>query len=328
MAVMREWFGLVQAELLKIGRRRLNWLLLAALVAASALHGLALRADLLDYRQAEQSGVRRSDLEVAPEAARAIAADLARRMTFPAVLDEAWVTTDFWGVLALIILAALHAGEEFDLGTARTLLLRGVSRACWPLAKLAALAVAAAVLWVALAVTIVPIGLWTQAQAGGDGGLAGVDASRWAGHGLRLVRSWFTTLPYLAFSIWAAALARATGPALILGLGGRFAELSSTVVGALLIGMEAMGSSATHALYRVWAPLHAISFEWSSDVIRTWGHPSWAQPLSPVPASSQVLSLPAPFFDSPLIAVLLLVGWTTVWMSWTIWSMGRRDFTA
>jgi hypothetical protein len=328
MAVMREWFGLVEAELLKIGRRRLSWFLLAAVVAASVLHGRALRTDLLDYRQAEQSGVGRLGQGVSPDAARVTAADLARRMTFPAVLYEAWVTTDFWGLLALIILGALQAGEEFDLVTARTLLLRGVSRARWPLAKLAALAVAAAVLWVVLAVTIVPIGLWTQAQAGGGSGLAAVDASRWAEHGLRLMRSWFTTLPYLAFSVWAATLARGTGPALALGLGGRFVEVSSTVVGPLLIGMEAMGSSVTHALCRVWAPLHAISFEWSSEVIRTWGRPSWVQPLSPMPASPQVLPLPSPFFDSPLIALLLLVGWTSVWMIWTAWSVGRRDVTA
>ncbi len=325
---MREWLGLVVAELLKISRRRIGWILLAALVVASGLHGRGLRTELLDYRQAQDSGVGRFGQGIAPEVAQATAADLARRMTFPGVLDEVWVISDFWGLFALIILASLQAGEESDLGTARTLLLRGVPRGLWPLAKLVALAVAAAVLWAALAVTIVPIGLWTQAQAGGGGGLTAVDGRQWVQYAGRLALAWLTTIPYLAFSVWAATLVRGAGPALALGLGGRFVEISSTVVGVLLIPMESMGSSATHALYRVWAPLHAISFEWSSEVLRTWGRPSWAQPLSPIPASAQVLSLPSPFFESVRIAALLLLGWTALWIAWAAWSMRRRDVTA
>jgi uncharacterized protein YbjT (DUF2867 family) len=142
------------------------------------------------------------------------------------------------------------------------------------------------------------------------------------------LRSWLTTLPYLSFASGAATLARGAGPALALGLGGRFVEAVSTVVGPLLIGMESMGSPVADALYRVWAPLHVISFEWSSEVIRTWGRPSWVQPLSPMPAAGQELALPPPFFDSTLVAALVLAGWTGLWTAWAAWSMSRRDVTA
>ncbi len=325
---MREWLGLAGAELVKLGRRRISWALAAALVVASVLHGRGLRTGLLDYRQAQESGVGRFGQAVAPEVARATADDFARRMTFPDVLDEAWVITDFWGLFALIILAGLQAGEESDLGTARTLLLRGVPRAVWPAAKLAALAVAAAVAWAALAIIIVPIGLWTQAQAGAAGGLAAVDARQWSAFAGRLTLTWLTTIPYLAFSIWAATLARGAGPALALGLGGRFVEIGSAVTGAILVGMESLGAAATHKLYVIWAPLHALSFGWSSEVIRTWGRPSWAQPLSPIPVSAARLPLPSPFFDSTLIAALLLAGWTSLWIAWAAWLMRRRNVTA
>jgi len=325
---MREWLGLVAAELLKVGRRKITWVLLAALVAANALHGRSLRTELLDYRQAMQSGVGRFGQEIAPEVARATAADLARRMTFPDVLDEVWVITDFWGVFALIILAALQSGEESELGTGRRLLLRGVRRGTWPLAKLCALAAAAAGFWSVLALTILPIGLWTEAQAGSGGGLGALDGHVWAAHLGQLARSWLATIPYLAFSVWAATLARGAGPALALGLGGRFVELGSTVAGAVLVGMEMMESSATHALYAVWAPLHALSFDWSGKVIRAWGNPSWAQPLSPIPSSPVRYSLPWPFFDSPLTALLILLAWTVLWIAWAGWSLRRRDITA
>jgi hypothetical protein len=325
---MRDWLGLVAAELLKIGRRRVSWALLAALIAASVVHGRNLRTELLDYRQAEQSGLGRFGQGVAPEVARATAADLTRRMSFPDVLDEVWVITDFWGLFALIILAALQAGEESELGTGRTVLVRGVPRSRWPLAKVAALAAAAAFLWAALAIAIVPIGLWTQAQAGRAGGLAAMDGGLWAAHFGQLVRSWLTTIPYLAFAVWAATLARGAGPALALGLGGRFVEIGSTVAGTILVGMESMGDSPTHALYVLWAPLHAISFGWSSEIIRTWGHPTWAQALSPIPVSPATFPLPAPFFDSIPVATSLLTGWTALWIAWAAWSLRRRDVTA
>jgi hypothetical protein len=320
---------LVAAELLKIGRRKITWALLTALVIANALHGRGLRTELLDYRQARESGVGRFGQGVAPEVARATVADLTRRMTFPDVLDEVWMITDFWGVFALIILAALQAGEEFELGTARTLLVRGMPRGAWPLAKVAALAAVAGVIWAVLAVTTIPIGLWTQAQAGGGGGLVAVDGRQWADHAGRLATSWVTTIPYLAFSVWAATLARGAGPALVLGLGGRFAEMGSTVIGAVLIGMELMESSTAHALYQIWAPLHAISFEWAGEVLRTRGHPSWMPgSISPIPGPPRELPLPSPFFDSMLMAALLLLAWTAFWIAWAAWSMRRRDVTA
>lgn len=325
---MSRWLRLVAAELLKVGRRRLTWGLLAVLLLISIQHGRNLRTELLDYRQAQTSGVGRFGQGVSRGVAAATEADLSRRMSLPGFLDELWVITDTWGVFSLIILACIQAGEEFDQGTGRALLIRGVSRLAWPAAKLAALLAAAGLVWIALALANLPVGLWTQAQAIGHVDLSGIDLQRWTGHAVLLVRSWLTTAPYLAFAIAAATLARGAGPALALALGGRFVEMGSIVFGVVLIGMESMGSSATRALYRVWAPLHVISFEWSAEVVRTWGHPSWVQPLSPIPASETTLPLPSPFFDSPLLAVLVLLGWTVFWLAWATGSLQRRDVSA
>jgi len=325
---VNRWLGLVAAELLKIGRRRLTWGLLAVLLLISIQHGRNLRTELLDYRQAQTSGVGRFGQGVSPEVAAATEANLSRRMSLSGFLNELWVITDMWGLFAVIILACIQAGEESDQGTGRTLLIRGVPRLAWPAAKLAALLAAAGLAWIVLALANLPIGLWTQTQAIGHVDLSVFNLQRWTDHALLLVRSWLTTTPYLAFAIAAATLARGAGPALALGLGARFVEGGSIVVGAVLIGMESMGSSATHALYRVWAPLHVISFEWSAEVIQTWGHPSWVQPFSPTAAGETTLPLPSPFFDSPLLAILVLLGWTGLWLAWATSSLQRRDVCA
>jgi hypothetical protein len=322
---MAEWKGLVAAEVLKLTRRRLSWVVFGLLALALVQHARNLRTDLLDYRQAQTSGLGRFGQPVSPELALVTEESLIRRMSFPGFLDELWVVTDVWGVFAFLILGALQAGEEFDAGTARTLLHRGVRRGEWPLAKLAALLLAAAAVWAALALLDLPVGMWAQRQATGEMRLSALTGPVLAGHALRLLRSWMGLGPYLACALGFAVLARGAGPALAVGLGGRFVELVSSVVGALLIGLRLEGSEALSGLYRVWSALHVASFEWNVRVWTTWGDPVWARALSPYPASGQRLVLPAPLHHNPWLAGLLLLGWTIFWMGLASWSLRRRD---
>ncbi len=324
---MAEWRGLVAAEALKITHRRLSWVLLGLLALALVQHAHTLRTDLLDYRQAQTSGVGRFGQPVSAETARATAADLARRMSFPGFLDELWAVTDVWGVFAFLILGALQAGEEFDGGTVRTLLHRGAGRGEWLLAKLTALLLAAAAVWAGLALLDLPVGMWAQGQATGEMGLSRLTGPVLISHALRLLRSWTGLVPYLACALGFATLARGAGPALAVGLGGRFVELVSSVVGALLIGLQLNGSEALSGLYRVWSALHVVSFEWNVRVWTTWGDPVWTRALSPYPASAQRLALPSPLHDNPWLAGLLLLAWTTLWMGLASWSLRRRDVT-
>ena len=235
------------------------------------------------------------------------------------------MVTDVWGVFALLILAALQAGEEFDSGTARTLLHRGAGRTGWPLAKLTALLLFAGAAWLLLAIIDLPIGIWAQGQATGELNLSHLGTGRLVDHAVQLLRSWLGLLPYLAFASAAATLARGAGPALLMGLGGRFVELVSSVAGAFLVGMELSGSDAIAGWYRWWAPLHVISFEWNTRVWSTWGDPLWGRALSPYPASAQRLSLPSPLHDDPWLAGLVLLGWTILWVALASWSLRRWD---
>src|SRR3972149_5429829 len=106
---MGDWIGLVEAEILKITRRRLSWVLLALRALIQVQHARNLRPELLDYRQAQTPGAGRFGQAVSLEVAVATEAELTRRMSFPGFLGELWVVTDVWGVFALLILAALQA---------------------------------------------------------------------------------------------------------------------------------------------------------------------------------------------------------------------------
>ncbi|HEY69659.1 MAG TPA: hypothetical protein G4O08_03645, partial [Anaerolineae bacterium] len=105
-------------------------------------------------------------------------------------------------------------------------------------------------------------------------------------------------------------------------------EIGSSIIGAVLVGVETLGISSTHALYVLWAPLHALSMGWSSEVVRSWGDPVWVRSLSPIPAAPVEFDLLSPFFDSVPIAALLLAGWTCLWILWAGRLLRRRDITS
>jgi ABC-type transport system involved in multi-copper enzyme maturation permease subunit len=319
---MREWIGLLRAELLKVRRRKLGWLLLLALMAAFVFHARNLNTDRLDYQQAQESGFGRFGQWIMPDSAQAAEAELVRRMTFPGFLDEVWVITDFqvglgWGLLAVLILGAIQSGEEYDGGTIRTLMVRGPSRTTWLLAKLAALFLATGVVWLVLALEGGVLGLWTHHLVTGTIDLSSIDGDRLLLHGARFLRSWSSTLPYLAFALAAGILARGAGPALALGMAARFVEIFSGIGGQFLVafgmGMEGLGAK----IYRLWAPLHVVSMEWNASVWRTWG--------KPYPIFGE---LPSPLHSSPWLAALVLAAWMALWFGLAVRTLHRRDITA
>lgn len=313
---MGDWIALLRAESLKIGRRRLGWLLLLALMAAFVVHARNLNTDRLDYQQAQQSGSGRFGQWIMPESAQAAETELVRRMGFPGFLGELWVITGFWGPFAVVILAAIHMGEEYEGGTIRTLMVRGPSRNAWFTAKLGALFLVIGAAWLLLALEGGLLGLWTSHQATGSVNLSAVGTGDLLAHAARLLRSWSATLPYLAFASAAGILARAAGPALALGMGARFAELISGTAGQFLVGfgmgMEGLGAK----IYRLWAPLHVATMEWNARVWSTWGAP-YDLPLE----------LPSPLHTSPGLAALILLAWTGVWVGLALRALHRRDIT-
>jgi ABC-type transport system involved in multi-copper enzyme maturation permease subunit len=326
---MRDWLGLLAAELLKIVRRRLTWVLLLALIAGFALHASSLNADRVSYGRAESSGEGRYGQPLSPSAAKSGEVATIARMTLPGFLNEVWVITDVWGVFALLILGAVQAGEEYDGGTIRTVLTRGPSRAGWLLAKLAALFLIAGIAWAVLAAEGGLLGLWTHLEATGGLDLSAIrhaDLTAFLG---RLLRAWLAVLPYLSLVLAIAVVGRGTGPSLLVGLVGRFIEQGSGFFGAVLIGMQMAGNERLNIWFRLWAPLQTASFEWNAQVLRTWGDPlGWNDILTAMGSPGAMQHLPSPLHSSPWLGAAVLLGWTLAWLGLAALSLARTDVTA
>ncbi len=282
---------------------------------------------MLDYQQAIESGIGRYGQPVPPAVARASEADLTRRMTFPDALDEVWEVTGTWGTVALLIAVSIQTGEEFDNGTARTVLIRGVGRGLWPISKVLAYLIIAGLVWLLLALLQIPIGFWTQSQTGIQVDRAAVQVVNWLAFAGRLLRAWVATVPYIGFATGFALLARGAGPALALGLGLRFVEIVSDGFGPFLVSMKLAGVEAFSTLYRLWAPMHAMSFDWNTKVWTTWGGSIWSEALVSLPGGAPE-KLPGPLHSNPILAGGILLLWSVVWIAVGAWSLRRRDITS
>lgn len=136
------------------------------------------------------------------------------------------------GVIFATILAGSVMGNEFGWATVRTVLAHGGRRAAFILAKLSALMLAT--------VAIVLVGFAaTFAASYGVGAIAGVDLSlsgdvpaRVAGY---LARGIYVTLPYVAFAVLTAVLARSAAAGIAFGLVLFFGE---TLLGQLAVQMN------------------------------------------------------------------------------------------
>lgn len=325
---MRDGLGLLAAELLKILRRRLTWVLLLALMAGFALHASSLNVDRVAYNRAESSGEGRYGQPLSPDAARLGEAATLARMKLPGFLNELPAITDVWGVFALLILGAVQAGEEYDAGTIRTVLMRGPSRAGWLLAKLAALFAIAGLAWIILTAEGGLLGLWTHLQATGGMDLSALRPADQTAFLGRLLRSWLAVLPYLSLAIAMAVIGRGTGPSLMVGLVGRFVEMGSAVFGSVLIGMKMSGLERLDVWYRLWAPINIASLDWNARVWRTWGDPlGWNSVLMALGSPTSVPSLPSPLFTDPWLGLGALLAWTFLWLALASIALHRRDVT-
>jgi hypothetical protein len=323
---MDEVWRVARAETRKGASRPLTWALLAILIVTLILHARGLRTSLLDYHQAIETGVGRRGEAVPRQVALAQVSDLRRRMTFPDVMGEVWVVTGSWGIFALLIAASVQTGEEFDIGTGRTMLLRGIGRATWAIAKVLAYLGMAAVAWLLLALIQVPLGLWTQAQAGLTPDIAALLAVDWLGFAGSSLRAWSSTFPYIAMATCLAILARGAGPALAVSLGLRFIESISAVFGPFLVSMKLSGVETFGGLYRVWAPIEVISMGWNAELWTEGRGALWSEAMIMLPGGPPQ-ELPAPFHSDVIIAAGVLLAWGLLWVALAVWSLKHKDVT-
>ena len=130
---MRDWLLLSWAEVVKLFKRRLTWVLLVLLMAI-----LAMRVNNVYGHAFDEP----PDFDESPalfEAYVVLPEDYRQAAVLPGVFERARLSFD-WLNLFSILLTAMTVGQEFAWGTMRTALARGPGRVRLLLAKFVALA--------------------------------------------------------------------------------------------------------------------------------------------------------------------------------------------
>ena len=201
--------------------------------------------------------------------------ELVRAATLPGLFEQIDAMVD-WLVLATILLAIVAVGREFDWGTMRAVLARGVRRGQFALAKLVALAAVAIlyllVLWVACAL----MGLWTTRALAGESGLSFLDGAFVRSQLGLLARASLILLSFcafaLAFNLWAGK----PGPAFTLLFLLHFASLLAYILlpmGAGFFFVDASETSPEAFGNSIWGRAFALVPHYNSRIVAHWAEP-------------------------------------------------------
>jgi ABC-type transport system involved in multi-copper enzyme maturation permease subunit len=230
--------NLLQAELLKLSRRPLTWVLLAVLLASLLLYmGVAFVFVALHEGVFSGGATRIAVLSQ-------VQVDEFRRwVTLPGVFGTVLSQVNSIGGICAIILAAGSLGSEYSWGTLRLHLSRQPNRGRYLLAKLLALLLVL-LSWIMLALLLgVALAALCGAVLGGMGSIAPGDMALLP---LAVARALYVMLPYLLVTLAACALGRSV----LAGVGGGIAFLlfDASLGGLSLVVQE---SSALSFFYNL-----------------------------------------------------------------------------
>ena len=279
---------MVGAELLKIRKRRLTWVVFGVLVAIMAFFYIPLRLIMRASESARPSMAGVSQFEMFNQS-----------MQFPqgyGALSTLGVQTGQW---LLVVLVAGLVGSEYGWGTLRLVLARGPSRAGFMLAQLIAVVVALIVGTLAMLVVgaiIMPLG---------DLAVGTLDPVFPDGFVSALALDWLRTtgalLIYVGMAFAAAGLTRSNGA----GLG----------VGLVIIFLESILTPIFSSLGGFWGDVTRF---FPVNLVRAVQSANELSPGRFAPRS------PVEFLD-PWVAGLVLAAYFAVLVGGTIWVFNRRD---
>jgi ABC-2 type transport system permease protein len=191
-------FGrLVRAELFKLRRRPMLWIMLAI------QSGLCAIIPMVIYLVVRSSGSSQEELSGGIQ-------DLADdRLSFPGALISTVSTSLSWGLPLLIVLTACAFGGEYAWGTLRLLVSRGEGRREYCHSKLTAMFLIWIVVLGAGIVTAFASGMLAVTLAGGTG-LSGMQASDIAEFLARILAGLLGGATYIGFTALLATFTRST----------------------------------------------------------------------------------------------------------------------
>ena len=210
---------LISADMFRMSRYWLPWLLLALLVGILTLQVNGKLNELADLRVEIESGV--SVHDVTPTESIRLqgqvfqASQLEQELAYPGFIGSAARLSTGFGWFFVILFTAVAGGEDFTRRTLHLELARGIGRGHWLLARCIAL-------WLVTGLGLGIITLLAAATGPYVHSQAFDSASTLEGLGdapLMVLRAWLTYLPYVAATLFWTVLGQQAGPAMGVGLG-------------------------------------------------------------------------------------------------------------
>jgi ABC-type transport system involved in multi-copper enzyme maturation permease subunit len=317
---------LLSAEWLRIRRYRLTrvllvlWIVILVLQVNAKLKRLEeLEAKLAEPQPAgeltlfEQMMLDRDQLE---------ASRLREDLRYPAFIGYAARLSTGFGWFLVILFTAVIVGEDFSQRTLRSILSRGAGRKSFLLTRCLALWLATGIGVGLIAVLSVIGGLYTHARVTAD-------LISLAGFGEALffvLRSWLATLPFIVATLFWTVLARQAGPAMGLGIGLHAYEFLNGFVLPAMADALARGAQLP-LIFRWQVKLWSITLGYSADVFLNWGSPFLKSILTVTTPASLDFAGETILPTTPWRAVVILVGYTILFLGWAMWIIRRRDMT-
>ncbi len=312
---------LCRAELVKLLRRRLTWVLLGLLIAILGMRINNVYGHAFDEppELAEPELVKA--LVILPEDYRLAA-------TLPGLFKRARLSFE-WLNIFLILLTTVSVGQEFTWGTMRTTLARGTGRIRLLIAKFLALAAIAAfylsALWIACGI----LGIFTTQSLHGRVDWSFVDGSFFAQEITALARTWLIIWPVIAlamlFSVWLRNPGSALNlAALAYGLDFLATVFSGAVLGVYLAALMEAGIDPQKTVIGPTRVLPTLLPHFNTAVALHWGQPGKIPELDrTIVSTAEILNMP----HGPGRCMIVLLSYGIVALGLAVWIFRRRDVT-
>ena len=321
---------LLSAEWLRIGRYWLPWVLFALLILIVVLqvNGKLNRLEELEAALAEppSSGESTPFDRLTLEADRLEVSVLQDDLRYPAFIGTAAQRATDVGWFFLILLTAVMGGEDFSRRTLPSILVRGVGRGRYLLARCLALWLAAGLAVLAVALLAAAAGPVVHAQVTGDPiAMEGLSEAL-----LVVVRVWLACLPFVIATLFWAVVARQAGPAMGVGIGLHCLEfLNGFVLPIVAIAFAGATDGKLPLIWRWQLRVFGVTLGYNADVFLNWGSPFQRVSIMQALGTASTMGLGGETLlpTTPWRAVAFLAGYAVLFFGLAMWILRRGDVT-
>jgi ABC-type transport system involved in multi-copper enzyme maturation permease subunit len=316
----------VSADWIRVSRSWLSWILLVLLIVILLIQVNGKLNDLAEMEMEIETGV--SPITNKPLTASQLEGNqflidqLQEQLRYPAFIGTVARLSTNLGWFFIIVFAAVGGGEDFSRRTLRMILARGVRRSDYVLAR-------TLTLWLAAGVAMVLITVLAAAYGTHVHGLISDDPISLKGLGSALacvLRSWITYLPFIVATLFWAILGRSAGPALGLGITlHAFEFLNGYVIPIVAAVITSANRTDVPLIYHWQIKLFSITLGYNANIFLNWDNPHMADTLYIVKTIGLGWETLQP--STPERALLMMAGFTILFLGWTVWILRRRDLT-